>query len=705
MAQTNYYHPRPRPIDPAVFFDLVKIRRLVDDATNLAVRAASGVVSGSAPSSQFSGAAALGFGFGQSGRGPKLSAERRHRLRVDATQRLSQAYHLDEIACSVATMQSASALEDVASLVLQRTPQDPDAQYVHFFHEKIPSRQLAECTSLVPLDEVIADRPAVAEPLRTRAVVKVFKEDYDGAVVDLSEALRVVRFHRAAGLDHKKETQVVARGGGNSSSNARKIMGDAILDEDKQPSSLEIQLLFQRAGVYLAIACQLVEAALPPRSARGTDAEAERAKAHASNNQPVDGGEKDNAGSRDESPAASAATAGPEPTPAETEALARRLEARKTVRANAKRAIRDYLAYLSHFDYSPNLPVDVADDFSRKVSDSANGGSRGPPRTARPHHHHHPDSPGTTTESSPVGGGGGGGQQKIYTLNELFAASPPSDLAPYPSTAVVPASASGDQPAPTTETITYHPLLTDALHGLLLAHSLVQTSSKELLRHAYMVARLTRLADGYPIFQACRSPARADWIEVLRRTDGLGWLQVQGTWESLCAPAPLPAKNTASAPGHTPSSSSSSRNARPALPAPPSAASEEDHQTAPPAAPGQALAHRPASVETTPNPPAAAASATSSSTRGKRWAIDDGREYPIVTERAAAVARWVREAPASDGDGGAASQSSGAAARRRKKGRGAAKPGLVGGEGSGLAAGTDEGHGTGEKEGDGDEAV
>ena len=60
-------------------------------------------------------------------------------MREQAIQKLSKAYHLDEIACSVATMQSASPLEDVASLLLQRNPQDPDGKYVHFFHEKIPS--------------------------------------------------------------------------------------------------------------------------------------------------------------------------------------------------------------------------------------------------------------------------------------------------------------------------------------------------------------------------------------------------------------------------------------------------------------------------------------------------------------------------------------------------------------------------------------
>ena len=40
-----------------------------------------------------------------------------------------------------------------------------------------------------------------------------------------------------------------------------------------------------------------------------------------------------------------------------------------------------------------------------------------------------------------------------------------------------------------------------------------------------------------------------------------------------------------------------------------------------------------------------------SSAAAKRWAVDDGREYPILTERAEAVARWIREAPTVSGTG------------------------------------------------------
>jgi hypothetical protein len=90
-------------------------------------------------------------------RTPQMSAVRAHRLRVLAVQKLSAAYKADEIATSVIVMQGASALDDIAGRVLRtggllkyriysiayRThiePNNIDAQYVHFFHEKIPSR-------------------------------------------------------------------------------------------------------------------------------------------------------------------------------------------------------------------------------------------------------------------------------------------------------------------------------------------------------------------------------------------------------------------------------------------------------------------------------------------------------------------------------------------------------------------------------------
>ena len=91
-----------------------------------------------------------------------MSAMRVHRLRALAVQKLAAAYKTDEIASSVMVMQGGSVFDDIAERVLKAgewllryhfllehskgcadvtaDPADVDARYVHFFHEKIPSR-------------------------------------------------------------------------------------------------------------------------------------------------------------------------------------------------------------------------------------------------------------------------------------------------------------------------------------------------------------------------------------------------------------------------------------------------------------------------------------------------------------------------------------------------------------------------------------
>lgn len=117
------------------------------------------------------------------------------------------------------------------------------------------------------------------------------------------------------------------------------------IPEEDQPSSLEAQLLFHRAGVYFTIACGHVHAAL-------------------------DGlGEAEEANARREAEIA----AGQQPAPESTEegdANRCRAEARKQVRQNAKRALRDYVAFLSHFDYTPGISAELADEFLRRLGNS-----------------------------------------------------------------------------------------------------------------------------------------------------------------------------------------------------------------------------------------------------------------------------------------------------------------------------------------------
>jgi hypothetical protein len=604
-------------------------------------------------------AAALGIGYGGGGTS-KLSRERKHRMRELATNKLSQAYHLDEIAASVATMQSASTLEDVAHLVLQREPTNVDAKYVHFFHEKIPSRMMAQCTPLDTLNEIISEKPNDGSPLRTRALTRIFKEDYVNSAKDLSEALSIARYmlaqHRAG-----KDQLVLAKT--LQEQYGRDWRQEVKIPDEDQPNSLETQLLFHRAGVYFTIACGHVHAALDGLQ------EAEEAKARR-DAQAAEGKE-------------------PDPmTPDEAQANHLRLEARKQVRQNAKRALRDYVSFLSHFDYTPGISADLAEEFLRRLGNSANNGMNGnayggnekikpnmnrliestngasTPISEALVPHRGPSSKSTSDRASwpklPP--------PEIFKVSQLFDAAPPSSLPPYPAPKGQrdAASAAATAFADSHESITYHPLITDALHSLLLCHALIQTPPKEHLRHAHNAARLARVCDGYPIFLAARSPARADWIEVLRRAGN--WIGLSLSWENLCRPAPLPGhaelsgKNGGKGTGETDAQRRERQKHEAILEAlaDERVVDEESFQRAVRARERrnredeEAEKMRQEGSSEQPSPP-------------KRWAQDDGREYPISTERAEAISRWVRDAPP-------VGETSGSK-KKRQKGKGK-KPGF-----------------------------
>ena len=649
LAHSNYLSPRPHPIDPAVFYDLVKIRKAVDEATNLAVRATSGLTSAALSNSLNAGngmlgsAAALGIGYGGHGGNAKLSRERKHRMRELATAKLSQAYHLDEIAASVATMQSASTLEDVAQFVLQRNANDVDAKYVHFFHEKIPSRMMAQCTPLDTLNDIIAERPSDGSPLRTRALTRIFKEDYVNSARDLSEALAVARYinsqHRAG-----KDQLVLAKS--LQEQHGRDWRQEIKIADEDQPNSLETQLLFHRAGVYFTIACQHVHGALLGLK------EAEEATAAR------------------EAQVAAGQTPEPE-TAEEMEENRRRTEARKQVRANAKRAIRDYTAFLSNFDYTPGISADVAEEFLRRLEGSANG-SYSRDSFGKPMNRLLDSSTNATSPMSEalVPHRGARGHDRaawpklpapdIFKISQLFDSAPPATLPPFPHDGSKDPSASAASAAATAfadshESITYHPLLTDALHSLLLCHALIQTPPKELQRHAHNAARLARVCDGYPIFLAARSPARADWIEVLRRAGN--WIGLSTSWEKLCRPAPLPGhgKNGDVNKSERQETESQKRERQKheaileAL-ADERVVDEESFQRAVRARErrfreDEEAEQRAKNGNGSPTDSSANGSPASPTPAPKRWAQDDGREYPISTERAEAISRWVRDAP------------------------------------------------------------
>lgn len=597
-------------------------------------------------------------------------------MRELATQKLSQAYHLDEIAASVATMQSASTLEDLPSMVLQRAPTDYDARYVHFFHEKIPSRMMAECTSLTPLNELLQERPTDASPWRTRALTRIFKEDWLGAAKDLSEGLAIAKWHAA---QHKagKDQLVLA-------STAREEMlrlgkdwkQDFKVAEEDQPCSLEKQLLFHRANVYFATAWQHVHQALDARD------EAERLS-------------KETIGDAD--PELERRT----PSPAEHEAHRKHLEYRKIVKSNAKRALRDYIAFLAHFDYTPGLPTSVTEEFLRRVHAASNASPKSPLGSVRkqlangsPTEENNPngstsDALVLTKKKRPSHETNGNSwptlpQMEIFQVSQLFLATPPSSLPQYPPENFMAltrrsekASTAPGVAAPKShEAVTYHPLMTDALHSMLLCHALLQTPATELRRHAHNAARIARICDGYPVFLAARSPARADWTEVLRRS--ADWIILKQSWESLCRPAPLPghengdtegsgrfgsvAKNGTGARKMSKEEVEKQRAERRKQEAIMEALAdervvdEESFQRAVRAREKRAIeddeaeerAMKEAEGEangSAPGPAASSEKKNSSPPPPKRWAQDDGKDYPISTDRAEAISRWIREAP------------------------------------------------------------
>lgn len=602
IANVNYNTPRPRPINPAVLFDMTKIRRLVDEATNLAVRAASDIsspimtnVNGGMPGASSMSA----LGMGGPGHGSKLSRERKFRMREQASQKLSRAYRLDEIACSVATMQGSSPIEEVAGLVLQRSPQDPDAKYVHFFHEKIPSRQLAESTSLEALTEVISEKPSEGEALRTRAIVRTFKEDYEGAVQDLTLALSISRFHQPPHPKTGQQSQT------QESQQGRRRPQDVVLADKDQPTSLEGQLLFLRATAYLTMACRHVADGIPPAQESNGHADADTSggnpvpEANGRNSPDADAELEVDAGADSAAVSASVSASG-----------RKQAESRKLVKTYAKRALRDFMSFLSQLEYAPRLPTVIAKDFNDRVNLAAHG-----VRNPRPSETTYPLEP-----------------YAIYSIADLFAAVPPPDLPPYPSEDTTTKPGQASAMPQTCEWTSYHPLLTEALHSLLLCHCLVQTSPKELLRHTYMVARLVRQADGFPIFQASRSQARADWIEVLRRAEAQ--LPLSAFWETLCAPPPLPFYyDTHLTKPKTKVSDEQRRQDQAFLDAFDGERIEKERRAEQDRLP----------IATNISSVYGAGIATHPSL--KRWSVEDGKDYPIVTERAASVSQWLREAP------------------------------------------------------------
>ncbi|GJJ13256.1 hypothetical protein Clacol_007507 [Clathrus columnatus] len=480
--------PTPPPIDPGVFRSVATIRRLIDEASDLAVRAASGLSSATLNNLRAAGPGLYGYSGGSwggghsinplgeqvgNGRNTAMSAMRIHRLRALAVQRLAAAYKTDEIAASVMVMQGASALDDIAERVLRSDPTDPDARYVNFFHEKIPSRQLAESTTTAVLDELIAMNPQRLEYYRTRGIVHCFRDEYTFAIRDFTHVLKEARNTRKAKHVHAlalspehTDTNIRARKGKRAKPHGQApVNGTSVAEENHglqqspspdNPDPVEHQALFLRAAAYLQNAVYLIESAILELEEVGriTSDGTELRLCYLENGKygGVEIGNSD----------------GPLGSYNGVKVQAYRqilndFTFRKQVETLLRKSIRDHERFLTHFDtLEPSVPILTGDLAQRTkaaflLTESLRPGSHSqpPPLNAPP----------------------------------IFA--------------------------------TYHPLLVESHFSILLA-TLLLGDFVNLLPTFIRTATLVDGLEGYPVFLPARSMAQAEFIEILERLAS-GW--------------------------------------------------------------------------------------------------------------------------------------------------------------------------------------
>ncbi|KAF9447543.1 hypothetical protein P691DRAFT_706609 [Macrolepiota fuliginosa MF-IS2] len=491
--------PTPPPIDPGVLRSVAKIKGLIEEATELSVRASSGLSAvelgsmrggSSYNGSSWTTAQSLGLGsHGTSnggGRNVNMSANRVHRLRALAVQKLAQAYRMDEIASSVMVMQGGSVFDDVAERVLKHDPSDADAKYVHFFHEKIPSshRQLAESTTTAILDDLIRAYPHQLEYYRTRGVVHCFREEFTQATRDFTHALKETRAQRRAKLMHRgalgesraskskkrKGTSGHAHTNGQVPSDGTSVPEGMFEAPDGEllplhpsmlpdaPEPIETQLLFLRGAAYLQQAVHLIESTIidlegvqKPTSVEGVDL-----RLCCLENGRYGGVEIGNP----DGPLGS-------PTGAKVKAYREVLATkpfRDQINSLLKKSMRDHEKFLSHFDGgSPNVPLPEGDIASQV--------------------------------------------EYAFLLSEPIR---PGQNSPPPNLPEAP-------PALTT----YHPLLLESHFSVLICYLLLADFSNILTQFAKTAVLLDGV-DGYPIFLPPRSMGQGEFVEVLERL-AAGW--------------------------------------------------------------------------------------------------------------------------------------------------------------------------------------
>ncbi|KAK0472868.1 hypothetical protein IW261DRAFT_1506230, partial [Armillaria novae-zelandiae] len=196
---------------------------------------------------------------GGTGRNVAMSAVRIHRLRALAVHKLALAYKADKIMLSVMVMQGGSVFDDIAERVLKFDPDDPDTKYVHFFHEKVLSCQLAELTT-TQYPEATKDFTYALKESRTARKAKVAHTDCGGP----SESRTKSTKKRKNGSSGKTNGQAPLTGMSTVDLSVEGQDGEPLcihlLVLPDAPDPIKPQLLFLHGAAYLQHAAFLIEA-------------------------------------------------------------------------------------------------------------------------------------------------------------------------------------------------------------------------------------------------------------------------------------------------------------------------------------------------------------------------------------------------------------------------------------------------------------
>ncbi|KAJ3292422.1 hypothetical protein HDU79_001448 [Rhizoclosmatium sp. JEL0117] len=485
-------------IDPLSLQHIVAIRLLIDEAAQLAVKASQAIAAGNTVRSR------------------TLCG----RLREMAIAKMAKAYRLDEVIASVVCMQCASAVEDVAKSVLRKNPDNADALYVQFFHEKIPSRTLAQNTTTEVLDRLIESSPMTAAYYRTRAMVHGFKQDFPAALKDFKQAIMLSKknpFWTFEGVEIKTSNKSGAilttpqQLQADGLAAAKKRMQQALHDNlaDKPEELYESQVCFLRGATHHQYAIYLLESSIHKVNQQFS-------KSSLPNEQAV------------QTPSTAFST---------DNIMLGKISSYKStfnqIKSQlvtlAKKSIKDYVHFLSHFSMT-------MEPFEHNISNSGekpNTPPHPPPRmdsavvlacsmneltiaTKKPALEECTSFvmaiPSTAIESRGIPQYSGNNNAQPLSKTIVNGSGISKDLVPSD----MPTSVFEDPSIVQTGHIgTYHPLLMEAWFAIGLNYMLIGDFATGLAWHDRVMKMLASV-DGFPVFMTARCMSHSDYWEVIR---------------------------------------------------------------------------------------------------------------------------------------------------------------------------------------------